>query len=212
LEAKTPPMGLLKNYVTNGEAFIKGIMILMLEDVVMFLNIGKTMNAQQVTQTADMILKDFNFLRVEDFKLCFENGKKGFYGKQYDRLDGQVLYEWLSQYASDRANEAEKLSAKKTFENSDPPNIEGQKKVIEILSKAVETFQNKPPAKIIKPDETTIFIQKCLREFDEIHHKNPIKDTRQTRFISYNGKNVDQVEYANLKLEERKNENISIKK
>lgn len=196
-------MGLLKKAITNGDVFVKGLIILILEDIVLYLNVGKTMNSQQINQTADLILKDFNFLRVDDFKLCFENAKRGFYGKQYDRLDGQVIYEWISTYCSDRANEAERINNAKVFKNTDPVNIEGQKKVTEILYSAIKNFQQKAEPKIRVSDEKSKFVQQCFNEFEEIFKKSPVKVGKHGKFIEYKGKILAQVEYIDMKLEEK---------
>lgn len=82
----------------------------MLIDLVKFLNVGKTMNAEQVAQTAEIIMYDYAYLKVEDFKLCFNNVKKGRYGKTYDRIDGQVILDFLNTYVDDRIREADQLS------------------------------------------------------------------------------------------------------
>ena len=68
------------------------------------------MNAEQVAQTAEIIMYDYGYLKVEDFRLCFNNIKKGKYGKTYDRIDGQVILDWLNTYVDERLREADNLS------------------------------------------------------------------------------------------------------
>lgn len=82
----------------------------MIIDLVKFLNVGKTMNAEQVAQTAEIILYDYAYLKVEDFKLCFSKAKKGLYGKTYDRIDGQVILDFLNTYVEERIREADNQS------------------------------------------------------------------------------------------------------
>ena len=65
------------------------------------------MNENQLAQTINLLVEDFYYLNIEDFKLCFNNAKKGRYGKIYDRIDGMIIYEWVRMYAEDRVKAAE---------------------------------------------------------------------------------------------------------
>ena len=60
------------------------------------------MNDIQMAQTADLIFDEFYYLNIEDFKLCFNMAKSGKFGKVYDRIDGQVIMDWLSTYLNMR--------------------------------------------------------------------------------------------------------------
>lgn len=68
------------------------------------------MNDIQAAQTADLIIEEYYFLKPDDFKLCFTRAKKGYYGKVFDRIDGQVIFEWLNQYTNDRMTTASDTS------------------------------------------------------------------------------------------------------
>lgn len=85
-----------------GEMKLRAFMVNIIIDLVMFFNVGKTMKDTQAAQTADLIIEEFYFLKPDDFKLCFTRAKKGYYGKVFDRIDGQVIFEWLNQYINDR--------------------------------------------------------------------------------------------------------------
>lgn len=93
-----------------GEQHLRAFMVHVLNDVVDFFNIGKTMGAVQIASTADLIIEEFYFLKPDDFKLCFNRAKKGSYGKVYDRIDGQVIFEWLNAYTNDRMTTASDTS------------------------------------------------------------------------------------------------------
>ena len=82
---------------------------LMIADTVLFFNVGKMMNANQVGATANMIIEEYYYLKPDDFKLCFNRAKKGYYGKVYDRIDGQVIFDWLNAYSSERLSQAETI-------------------------------------------------------------------------------------------------------
>lgn len=96
-----------------GEQKMLAILVLFITDAIEFFNIGKGMNGEQVVQTAKLIAKDYYFLKPEDFKLCFENAKRGRYGKLFDRMDGAIIMEWLDNYVNGRMNHAEQRSEEK---------------------------------------------------------------------------------------------------
>ena len=85
-----------------GEMGLNALMVLIITDVVLFFNVGKTMTPEQIAQTVQLILEDYEYLCVEDFKVCFNNAKKGVYGKLYDRIDGAIILEWVETYAQQR--------------------------------------------------------------------------------------------------------------
>lgn len=93
-----------------GEAHTRAFMVNMLNDLIDFFNVGKSMGALQVAQTADLVIEEYYYLKPDDFKLCFNRAKKGYYGKLYDRIDGQVILGWLASYDTERGQAAEELS------------------------------------------------------------------------------------------------------
>lgn len=93
-----------------GETHLRAFMVNVLNDLINFFNVGKSMSAVQVAQTADLVIEEFYYLKPDDFKLCFTQAKKGIYGKLYDRIDGQVILEWLHRYDQDRCIQAENVS------------------------------------------------------------------------------------------------------
>lgn len=100
-----------------GEGHLRSFMVKILNDVLDFFSVGKSMGAVQVATTADLIIEEYYFLKPDDFKLCFNQAKKGQYGKVYDRIDGQVIFDWLSTYVSDRMHTAreQSISASDSF-------------------------------------------------------------------------------------------------
>ena len=74
-----------------GETHLRGFMVKVLNDLIDFFNVGKSIGAVQVAQTVDLIIDEYYFFKPDDFKLCFNRAKKGLYGKVYDRIDGAVI-------------------------------------------------------------------------------------------------------------------------
>ncbi len=67
------------------------------------------MNAVQVKTTAEMILENYKYLKIDDLRFCFNNAKRGFYGQIF-RIDGNVILTWIEQYLKDRINAADEES------------------------------------------------------------------------------------------------------
>lgn len=100
LQSITPALAVFKK--EYGEQSLQAILVIILTDLIKFFSIGKTMGQDQLVQTIRLIVEDFYYFNVEDFKLCFNNAKRGKYGKVYDRIDGNVIYEWLQKYSEER--------------------------------------------------------------------------------------------------------------
>jgi hypothetical protein len=93
-----------------GEMGLNALLTHIVTDTVLFFNVGKTMTQLQIAQTVQLIVEDFDYLALEDLKVCFKNAKKGLYGKLYDRIDGAVIIQWIETYEKERL---------KAFEESD---------------------------------------------------------------------------------------------
>ena len=94
-----------------GDMTVRAFVLIMLTDCVSFFNIGKTMTEVQLAQTAEMIIDDYGFLKIDDFKLMFTYAKKGYYGAMYDCIDGNVILRWIEVYLKERMNVGESISS-----------------------------------------------------------------------------------------------------
>jgi hypothetical protein len=80
------------------QAYLEGWIVNLRE----FINVGKKMNDYQTRETAALILDTYPYLSLADINLLFKNAKLGRYGKQYDRLDGQIILSWFDRYFDER--------------------------------------------------------------------------------------------------------------
>ena len=94
----------------DGDIAVKAIMTKLLQDLVSFFNVGKTMNDQQCAETVRLVLSEYYYLNLADMKLCFDRLKAGRYGKSYDRIDGQIILMALDEYTRGRLEAAALLS------------------------------------------------------------------------------------------------------
>lgn len=108
----------------EGETKTRALMVIIISDLVEFFNVGKRMNDIQVAQTADLVIDNYSWFNIEDFKLCFNYAKSGKFGNLYDRIDGQVIMNWLAMYDDIRTakiredNDIEHISLKASERNA----------------------------------------------------------------------------------------------
>lgn len=199
IKSPSPAIGFLYQ---DSKIRAAAILTLLVTDLVKFFNVGKNMTDHQVAQTVTLILEDegLRSLKPDDFKLCFTRIKKGFYGKSYDRMDGQIILECLTLYLHERVLECEQMSfarhqeikAKKKLEVS----REGLLRLAQTLKEAIKDIPpHEPEKKVVKllpkieKSPRDLFIQECMREFDRICDKAPSKDSAGKiipgRFIDY---------------------------
>lgn len=68
------------------------------------------MKEAQIIETAEMIMFDYPYLSLADLNLVFGRAKRGFYGQIYNRLDGQIIMTWFSEYHDERCRAAQDIS------------------------------------------------------------------------------------------------------
>jgi hypothetical protein len=103
VKSESPQLSVIRKH--SGDDYVVQIIYLLVNDLVNFFNVGKTMDERQINETAELISEEFWMWKPEDFKLCFKNAKRGKYngGKMYDRIDGQVIIDWCWQHHDERA-------------------------------------------------------------------------------------------------------------
>lgn len=126
-----------------GDVHTKAILTLFIIDAIKFFNVGKSMSDEQVAQTIILIQDDYWMLKPEDFKLCFDNAKKGKYGKVYDRIDGQVILEWLHNYLLARLDFSEQRSIRIAQERNAGMHQERLQHDQDKKDRAIEEHNNK---------------------------------------------------------------------
>lgn len=98
-----------------GEPFLRATMTLWITSFISFYSIGDNggMNAYQIADLIELIRELYPHYTQEDFKLFFNQAKKGFFEeKVYGRIDGEVILRWLSIYDRRRDEKAQELSIK----------------------------------------------------------------------------------------------------
>lgn len=114
INCNSPALAVIRK--ENGETTTLAVLVIILNDLAKFFNVGKTFNDYQIAETCKLILQEYYFLKIEDFKLCFDGMKTGKYlpgGQLFDRLDGNIILTALNTYSEERIQQAEIISNEK---------------------------------------------------------------------------------------------------
>lgn len=200
LKSITPSIAKFKKEV--GEEPTVALVTIFLIDTVTFFNVGKSMDDVQITATAKMILSEYYFLKPEDFKVCFDRAKKGYYGKLYDRLDGSIIMEWLNKYIDERAEVAENESRERHEEAKKGIVMEGILPVLKQVVSELSINEKKVQENEKKEPTGNDVVQEWMKDFDKLYLKQGVDNG--IRMINYNGKTIDCNEYLKIRLNEFK--------
>jgi len=206
-EVSSPALAEIANVIENGEHLVKALLTKSIEDLNTYFNVSSQMTTGQRVELINLIYQKYSYFKLADFKLCFVNAKTGMYGKIYNRIDGQIIFEWLGLYAVERMEFCENNNRRKHEEekrqdiNKDGINLEGQRKVIEIFKSVVEKPIEIKPKQPREKTEIEKFVQKCLTNFDKIYNKK--RDNLGQKFIKRYGKVLTASEYLEYKMEQK---------
>lgn len=91
----------LKTLSETNEAQTVDFLQLAIIDMLNFLNLNRTMNENQVKQTAEFILEDFSQLRISEIKYVFNKIKKGSV-QLFEGIDGSKILRAFAEYFETR--------------------------------------------------------------------------------------------------------------
>lgn len=66
------------------------------------MNIQHTLNDFQIKTLVEDLLDKYPNESLEDFILCFKKGRMGELGKSFNRLDSEVIFEWITAYLDEK--------------------------------------------------------------------------------------------------------------
>lgn len=105
-DKQTPTLAKIKNEASETDA--RALLYIALCEVCDFFNVGKNMNDTQIAMTVDLIIERFGHLKPTEIKFCFRRAMMR--ERLFDRLDGNIIIGWLTDYDAERTEEAIKLS------------------------------------------------------------------------------------------------------
>lgn len=111
MDAERPPNAIMLSQYKRSLDRNQQLMYLsmMITEVNDFFNVRGNMNAKQIKLTAELILDNPGFydLTLGNIKACFRH--KMATAKLYDRLDGNLIIDWLREFKSEMADHCEAL-------------------------------------------------------------------------------------------------------
>lgn len=199
----------------HGLMKVKALLTILISETVEFFSVGKRMGDVQIAHTIDLILEDFSVYKPDYFILCFNRAKKGKYGKQYDRIDGQIIFEWLNQFdyeytielEHEREMEKRRLESIKPValpddQNSDDPNrpVPMPDEVKAIIREI--TIKKILPVKQIERTPEQKICDGYIADFDQAvkQNDNLSGGKRYLSIFGTPGRTVDITEYLELRL------------
>jgi hypothetical protein len=102
----------------KGQQAAVGVLVAMMDNCQQYFNLQQPMQPMQLALTAELIMEDYYYVRVDEFQLCFRMAMKGEFGPLYNRIDGQVFFEWIKKYMNKRGQITERIQQEKQQGNN----------------------------------------------------------------------------------------------
>lgn len=169
-----PSFGKMKNIYRDAE--INALIVNSIIEFSNFVNISADMglSKHQVVETTKLIREYFPHLNLADLKLFFDRMKLGYYGKFFNRLDGQLILERLDDYNKDRMQELEQeeYNKAKKFKEQELKNASFHPDVIEAIKGSIGKKVEVNEAPIVREQtEAEIFNQRAIKQFNNLFRK-----------------------------------------
>lgn len=101
LEGLSAPQSLRNLALSNEEAVIDHIVMMLMELKIFFI-VDRCYNSAGAFQIANLILSEFPQLTLEEICVCLNQARKGYYGEDFQRLDGPTVMKWVQKYNKER--------------------------------------------------------------------------------------------------------------
>jgi len=169
LASKTSP-ALSELKKNKGEQTALGVLVALMDECQQYFNLQQPMNAQQLMLTAELIMEEYYYLRIEELRVCFRMAMKGEFGPVYNRIDGQVFFEWIVKYMPKRQLITDRMKQEQQS-NNNIYEIFAHPQMNEALNDVVQKIEERkmqePVQEIIrgKPSELEVAL---MREYDEL--------------------------------------------
>jgi hypothetical protein len=145
-----------------------GVLVALMDECQQYFNLQQPMNPQQLMLTAELIMEEYYYLRVEEFRLCFRMAMKGVYGPVYNRIDGERFLEWIRKYFSKRDAVTNRMvkdqqSSNNIYEMFQHPQV------VDAIQQAADKLKiEQAPAQEAKERKPSEFEQMLIDEYDRL--------------------------------------------
>ena len=196
LASKTSP-ALSELRKNKGEEVAIGVLVALMDECQQYFNLQQPMNAQQLLLTAELIIEKYYYLRIEELRVCFRMAMKGEFGPVYNRIDGQVFFEWILKYMPIRGNVTTRMLQEQQSNNNIYEMFQ-HPQVMEAMQQAADKLSIKEePAREVKRENPPAIEIALMREYDAL----PTWDN-DMRFRVYKNKPYQFTEYRKERYRE----------
>ncbi len=196
LASKTSP-ALSEIRKAKGEQTALGVLVALMDECQQYFNLQQPMNPQQLMLTAELIMEEYYYLRVEEFRICFRMAMKGEYGPIYNRIDGQVFFEWIRKYFTKRDAVTARM-VKDQQANNNIYEMFQHPQIMEAMQQAADKLSIKEePVREVKRENPPPLEIALMREYDAL----PQWDN-DMRFRVYKNKPYQFTEYRQERYRE----------
>lgn len=196
LATKTSP-ALSEIRKAKGEQAALSVLIALMDECQQYFNLQQPMSPQQLMLTAELIMEEYYYLRVEEFKICFRMAMKGEYGPVYNRIDGQVFFEWIRKFFSKRDAVTTRMVKDQQTSNNIYEMFQ-HPQVVDAIQQAADKLKiQEAPAQEAKRTSPSKFEQMLMDEYDSL----PTWDN-DIRFRVYNNRPYQFTEYRKERYRE----------
>jgi hypothetical protein len=167
LVAKTSPTFAELRKNKSQQATI-AVMVAMMDSCQQYFNLQQPMNAQQLALTAELMLEDYYYLRVDELQICFRMAMKGEFGPVYNRIDGQVFFEWLKKFMGKRQSVSERINLEKQSNNNIYEMFQ-HPQIMDAMKQAADKLSIKEePVREVKRENPPQIEIALMREYDAL--------------------------------------------
>lgn len=182
-----------------GEMKVKALLTLLISETLDFFSISNSMSDSQIAMTVNLILDDFSAYKPDFFIWVFDNAKKMKYGKNYNRIDGQIIFEWLNLGDADYTEQIEyqrQNEHKRIMFNNDEPKDKGVP-MPENVKELMQSIGTKLPEKGDKIflDPMQNLVNGFITDFDSLCNED-----KALRFIVIDDKHLDIRQYVDYRI------------
>jgi hypothetical protein len=192
-------------YIRNkeGDEFAEIVLQRLIEGLASSLNVGKNMNAEQIIECSELIMKQYFHYSPQHFKIAFDRFKMNRYPdiRVLDRFDLTMIFQILEKFDAElkdfkiKIEQEELLMKQAEWERNAVPMPEDVKIELNNLSKK---FTKKPEYQSVEPKEWNK-TKEWLDEFNKIYNETGDKSNR-IKQIKIDGLVMDRTGYLVYKL------------
>ena len=175
-----PSMAFIRN--KEGDEFAQIVLQRLIEGLASSLNVGKNMNAEQIIECSELIMKQYFHYSPQHFKIAFDRFKMNRYPdiRILDRFDLTMIFQILEKFDSElkdfkiKIEQEELLMKQSEWEKNAVPMPEDVKIELNNLSKK---FTKKPEYQTNEPKEWSK-TKEWIEEFNKIYNETGDKSNR----------------------------------